>query len=112
VLPTATVGITLAAAGYPEMPRRGDAIIGLDEAAATGALIFHAGTRQAADGGFETDGGRVLTVVGRGADLETASIAAERGADAISWAGMQRRHDIARSGAPDPERAAPAGAAR
>jgi phosphoribosylamine---glycine ligase len=112
VLPTATVGITLAAAGYPEMPRRGDAILGLDEAAATGALIFHAGTRQAADGGFETDGGRVLTVVGRGADLETASIAAERGADAISWAGMQRRHDIARSGAPDPEPAAPAGAAR
>jgi phosphoribosylamine--glycine ligase len=112
VLPMATVGITLAAGGYPEGPRRGDAIAGLDEAAATGALIFHAGTRQAADGGFETDGGRVLTIVGRGADLEAARIAAERGADAISWAGMQRRRDIARSGAPEAEPAAPAGAAR
>ena len=115
VLPTATVGITLAAAGYPEAPRRGDAITGLDQAVATGALIFHAGTRLAADGGFETDGGRVLTVVGRGADLEAARMAAERGADAISWAGMQRRHDIARAGAPEAEpvaSAAPAGATR
>jgi len=112
VLPTASVGIVLAAAGYPEAPRRGDAITGLTDAAATGALIFHAGTRRTADGGFETDGGRVLTVVGQGADLETASIAAEGGADPISWAGMQRRRDIARSGAPEAEPATPAGAAR
>ena len=112
VLPTASVGIVLAAAGYPEAPRRGDAITGLTDAAATGALIFHAGTRRTADGGFETDGGRVLTVVGRGADVAAASIAAERGADPISWAGMQRRRDIARSGAPEAEPATPAGAAR
>ena len=52
-------------------PRSGDAIDGLDEAARdAGALVFHAGTsRDAPDGTFATNGGRVLTVVGRGADL-------------------------------------------
>jgi phosphoribosylamine--glycine ligase len=95
VLPTASVGIVLAAAGYPDAPRRGDAISGLDQAAAGGALVFHAGTRHAPGGGFETDGGRVLTVVGQGPDLAAARVAAERAADAISWAGMQRRGDIA-----------------
>jgi phosphoribosylamine--glycine ligase len=60
-----------------------------------GALVFHAGTRHASGGGFETDGGRVLTVVGQGPDLGAARAAAERAADAISWAGMQRRGDIA-----------------
>jgi len=112
VLPGTSVGIVLAAAGYPESPRRGDAITGLNDAAATGALVFHAGTRRTAEGGFETDGGRVLTVVGRGSDVAAARIAAERGADAISWAGMQRRNDIASTGAPEAEPAAPAGAAR
>jgi phosphoribosylamine-glycine ligase len=37
----------------------------------------------------------VLTVVGRGADLAGARATAERAADAISWDGVQRRHDIA-----------------
>jgi phosphoribosylamine--glycine ligase len=112
VLPTASLGIVLAAAGYPEAPHRGDAITGLDDAVATGALIFHAGTRQAAGGGFETDGGRVLTVVGQGIDLAAARIVAERGADAISWAGVQRRHDIGLAVTSIAERAAPAGVAR
>ena len=44
---------------------------------------------------YGTDGGRVLTVVGRGTDLGAARDAAERAADAIAWDGMQRRHDIA-----------------
>ncbi|HTG41943.1 MAG TPA: phosphoribosylamine--glycine ligase, partial [Methylomirabilota bacterium] len=114
VLPVATVGIVLAAAGYPEAPTRGNEIAGLSEASATGALIFHAGTKQAADGRFVTDGGRVLTVVGQGSNLEAARRAAERGADAISWAGMQRRHDIGTSsrGADLAEQATPAGAGR
>jgi phosphoribosylamine--glycine ligase len=88
------VGIVLAAAGYPDAPRRGEAIAGLDEASAAGALIFHAGTKRAADGGFETDGGRVLTVVGQGMGLAAARRAAERAADLVSWEGMQRRRDI------------------
>jgi phosphoribosylamine--glycine ligase len=109
-LPVAGVGIVLAAAGYPDAPRRGDAIAGLDEASAAGALIFHAGTKRAADGGFETDGGRVLTVVGQGMGLAVARRAAERAADLVSWEGMQRRRDIG-ADLPMPIAAA-AGAAR
>jgi phosphoribosylamine--glycine ligase len=93
--PEAAVGIVLAAAGYPDAPRAGDAITGLAEAEAGGALVFHAGTARDADRTWRVRGGRVLTVVGRGPDLAAARAAAERGADAIAFAGLQRRHDIA-----------------
>ena len=91
----AVVGIVLAAKGYPGEPRRGDPIEGLDEAAALGALVFHAGTVGRPQGGFGTNGGRVLTLVGRGADLAAAREAAEAAADAVRWDGQQRRRDIA-----------------
>jgi phosphoribosylamine--glycine ligase len=105
-LPGATVGVVLAARGYPGDPKRGQAIAGLDDARATGALVFHSGTVGRPGGGFGTNGGRVVTVVGRGATLDTARAAAERAADAISWDGMHRRRDI---GADLPS---PVGAAR
>ena len=95
-LPGAAVGIVLAAKGYPGDPRRGDPIDGLEAAAERGALVFHAGTFGRPQGGFGTNGGRVITVVGRGPDLAAARTAAERAADAIGWDGQQRRHDIAR----------------
>lgn len=97
VLPGASVGVVLAAAGYPEAPRHGAAIEGIEAARLAGALVFHAGTRRQGgrDHGFETSGGRVLTVVGRGRDLVTARALAETAADAISWPGMHRRMDIA-----------------
>ncbi len=111
VLPGASVGIVLAAAGYPETPRRGDPISGIAAARAIGALVFHAGTarRTGPDGEFETAGGRVLTAVGRGPDVATARGIAEAGSDAISWPGMQRRTDIA---AVLPAPLVPAGVAR
>jgi phosphoribosylamine--glycine ligase len=111
VLPGASVGVVLAAAGYPGKPRDGAAIEGIEAARLAGALVFHAGTRRRAgfDGGFETSGGRVLTVVGRGPDLATARALAETAADAISWPGMQRRMDIA---AVLPAGRVPAGVAR
>ena len=93
--PGAAVAIVLATRDYPAAPSAGDAITGLDAAAATGALVFHAGTRPAPDGGWETDGGRVLAVVGRGRDLAAARRAADRAADAVDFAGLQRRRDIA-----------------
>jgi phosphoribosylamine--glycine ligase len=89
-LPGATVGIVLAAEGYPGTPRHGDPISGIEE---VGALVFHAATARQGDG-WQTAGGRVLTVVGRGHDLEAAGEAAQRAAEQISWPGMQRRHDI------------------
>ena len=54
------------------------------------------GTRRDADGRYRTAGGRVLTVVGRGADLDAAREAADLAADRIHVAGIQRRHDIGR----------------
>jgi len=90
----ATVAVVLASAGYPDAPRRGDAIEGLDDAVATGALAFHAGTAIDADGTVRTAGGRVLAVVGRGPDLAAARDQAERAAEAVRWDGLQRRHDI------------------
>ena len=96
VLPRAAVGIVLAAKGYPGDPRRGDAIDGIDEAARMGALVFHSGTVGRPGGGYGTNGGRVLTVVGAGADLDEARAASERAADAVAWDGMHRRRDIAR----------------
>src|SRR5439155_11861417 len=77
----AMVAIALAADGYPRDPRRGDPIEGLDEARHRGALVFHAGTAPVAQGGWATNGGRVVTVVGRGPNLSTARAAAEHAAD-------------------------------
>jgi phosphoribosylamine---glycine ligase len=91
----AAVGIVLAAAGYPAAPRRGDPIDGLAAAEGNTALVFHAGTLRTSDGTWTTNGGRVVTVVGRGGDLATARAKAERAADTITWSGLQRRHDIA-----------------
>jgi phosphoribosylamine--glycine ligase len=93
-LPGATVAVVLAAAGYPDRPRSGDRIDGLEEAAATGALVFHAGTSTDLDGSVRTAGGRVLSVVGRGADLPTARAVAMVAAERIHAPGLQHRHDI------------------
>jgi phosphoribosylamine---glycine ligase len=101
-LPGATVGVVLAAEGYPGTPKRGLPIDGIEAAEAEGALVFHGGSIGLPQGGYGTNGGRVLTVVGRGADLPRARDAAERAADRISWEGMQRRHDIAATLPPAP----------
>jgi len=97
--PGAAVAIVLATRDYPAAPSSGDAITGLDAAVATGALVFHAATRPAPGCGWETDGGRILAVVGRGGDLAAARRAAGAAADAVDFPGMRRRHDIA-AGAP------------
>jgi phosphoribosylamine--glycine ligase len=94
-IPGATVAVVLAAAGYPGRPRSGDAIEGLAEASASGALIFHAGTAVDPDGTVRTAGGRVLAVVGRGGDLAAARAAAMTAADLVRAPGLQHRRDIA-----------------
>ena len=93
----AAVGVVLAAKGYPGDPRtRRARSTGIHEAEPRGALVFHAGTVLRPGGGFGTNGGRVLTVVGRGPDLGRARARAPSGRPrSISWDGVQRRHDIA-----------------
>jgi phosphoribosylamine--glycine ligase len=89
------VGVVIASRGYPATSESGQPITGLDQAAATGALVFHAGTR-ARDGRIETAGGRVLTVVGRATRFESAMAAAYAAVDLIHFDGMQYRKDIGR----------------
>jgi phosphoribosylamine---glycine ligase len=94
--PGATVCVVLAADGYPERPRAGDPIHGIDDAIQSGALIFHAGTANC-DGRLVTNGGRVLSVVGTGANLTAAAACAYTAADMIQFDGMQLRRDITMS---------------
>ncbi|MFI5226515.1 MAG: phosphoribosylamine--glycine ligase [Candidatus Limnocylindrales bacterium] len=114
VLPGAAVGIVLAGPDYPAAASHDDPIAGLADAEDLGAIVFHGGTKRTSDDGFATDGGRVLTVVGRGGDLAAARFQAEAAAERIRFAGVQRRHDIAaRPGAsPAPKVAAAAGVGR
>src|SRR5205085_9373710 len=82
-----TYGVVLAADGYPEMPRAGDPIGGLDDLDQR-VHVFHAATRRSSNGQLVTAGGRVLTVVGQ--DRE----AVYRAAEAITFEGKQLRRDI------------------
>jgi phosphoribosylamine--glycine ligase len=91
--PGAAVGVVLAAAGYPG-PTAPSQPITLDASAMpAGTLVFHAGTREAS-GRLLTAGGRVLTIVGRGADLAAARGAAYAAVRHARFAGMHARGDI------------------
>ncbi len=93
----AAVTVVVASGGYPEAPRTGDPIGGLEEAGAVeGAYVLHAGTR-AVDGGVVSTGGRVLSVVGVGADLAQARDRAYAATALIDLPGGQHRSDIAAS---------------
>jgi phosphoribosylamine--glycine ligase len=83
----------MAAAGYPDDVRKGDAIAGLDRAAALPGKVFHAGTREDS-GRALTNGGRVLCAVGLGSSVKAAQSEAYGLVNSISWAGVQFRHDI------------------
>lgn len=93
--PRSAVDIVLAAENYPETPRKGDVISGLEEAEALADVhVDHAGTAQDGDQ-IVTAGGRVLAVVALGETLAEARATAYQAADKISWAGQQKRKDIA-----------------
>jgi len=92
----AAVAVVMAADGYPDAPRKGDQITGVDAAAAIdGVEIVHAGTAHDAEGQLVTAGGRVLAVTATGPDLPTARDRAYAGAEAIEFDGAQFRADIA-----------------
>jgi phosphoribosylamine--glycine ligase len=90
------VGVVLASEGYPASGPVGVPIRGLDDAARVDdVLVFHAGTARRGNQ-IVTAGGRVLTVVGRGASYEDAIERAYAGVARISFDGMHCRRDIGR----------------
>jgi len=90
------VCVVIASRGYPESSESGQPISGVDLAESLrGVTVCHAGTAQR-DGTLVTAGGRVLTVVGRGADFPGAIARAYEGVSKIFFDGMQYRRDIGR----------------
>jgi len=88
------VGVVVASGGYPGAFESGHRIEGLAEAAALpGVRVYHAGTRQR-EGHVVTSGGRVLTVVGSGADFPAAIARAYAGVDVIRFKDAFARRDI------------------
>lgn len=85
--------VVLAAEGYPDKYRRGDAITGLTEAETTGAVVFHAGTRLN-QGQIVTDGGRVLGVTALGSTFHEAIAKAYEAVDRIQFDASYCRRDI------------------
>ena len=117
--PRASVTVVMAAENYPGTPTTGDIIRGLDTAEGlTDISVLHAGTKLAtgSSGGFApedavitkdiaetgdivTSGGRVLSVVSLGADLDEARQRAYAAVDEIKWDGEHHRTDIAEAAA-------------
>jgi phosphoribosylamine--glycine ligase len=89
-----SVTVVVAAKKYPEKPRSGDVITGIDHAEADGVRVFHAGTALA-DSDLVTSGGRVLAVSATGKDLDEARQRAYAGVAQIRIKGSQHRTDIA-----------------
>ena len=85
--------VVMAARGYPGTPQKGSVIRGLDEAAATGAEIFHAGTALR-DGELVANGGRVLNVTAMGKTVAEAQANAYAAVDRIDWPEGFCRRDI------------------
>lgn len=92
--PRPALGVVVAADGYPGKVRSGDAIDGLDSAAAADTKVFHAGTALDADGRVVTAGGRVLTVCALGADLGATREAAYARIAGVRFDGAFCRRDI------------------
>jgi len=87
------LGVVVAAHGYPEEPRKGDAISGLPKPTPE-CRVFHAGTRLEGKKVL-TSGGRVLCVTALGDSVKMARSRAYEALDAIRFDGMQYRKDIA-----------------
>ena len=92
--PRPTVGVVLAAGGYPADYAKGDVIEGLDAAAELDGKVFHAGTALNAAGEVVTAGGRVLCATAIGRTVEEAQQQAYRLAEKVRWNGRFYRNDI------------------
>ncbi|MFI8995438.1 phosphoribosylamine--glycine ligase [Streptomyces sp. NPDC053542] len=108
----AAVTVVIASHNYPDAPRTGDPITGLDAVAeqdAPESYVLHAGTRYDADGRVLSAGGRVLSVTATGSDLATARDRAYTAVGRISLEGSHHRTDIAAKAAADARAAEQAG---
>jgi len=85
--------VVMAAEGYPDTPKKGGAIAGIEAAEATGAKVFHAGTALK-DGALVASGGRVLNVTARGPSVTEAQAKAYAAVDAIEFPQGFCRRDI------------------
>ena len=94
--PRVALGVVLAAAGYPDSPRKGDAIEGVPEAGED-YRVFHAGTAGEGDR-VTVNGGRVLCVTALGHNVRTAQKRAYEIVSRIRYDGMQYRRDIGHRG--------------
>jgi phosphoribosylamine--glycine ligase len=83
----------MAAANYPDTPRKGDVITGLPKKADEDTYVFHAGTAMR-DGAVVTNGGRVLCVTALGDSVKMAQRRAYQLTDEIHFDGCQMRRDI------------------
>ncbi|WP_290539247.1 MULTISPECIES: phosphoribosylamine--glycine ligase [Alcanivorax] len=91
--PRPTLGVVIAAGGYPDSYEKGDVIEGLDQADSDTVKVFHAGTAEK-DGQVVTSGGRVLCVTGVGNTVSEAQTNAYVGVKRITWRGAYHRTDI------------------
>ena len=92
--------VVVASPGYPQAPRTGAPIDGIEEVGAEeGIEVFCAGVAREGDGGLVTAGGRVLDVVGFGPTIAAARTRAYDGVRGISFSGMHYRNDIAAAAA-------------
>ena len=92
--PRASLGVVLAAGGYPGRYDKGDVIEGLDSDFGEGIKVFHAGTARDAQGRVVTAGGRVLCVCALGGDVAEAQRRAYAAVDRIHWRDLYCRRDI------------------
>jgi len=90
-----SLGVVMAAGGYPGKVRNGDVISGLDSDFGPDAKVFHAGTQFDAQGNVVTAGGRVLTVCALGKDIAAARETAYAAVSKIHYEGAFCRRDIA-----------------
>ncbi|EEW08009.1 phosphoribosylamine--glycine ligase [Vibrio mimicus] len=91
--PRASIGVVLAAGGYPGDYAKGDVISGLPTQETAGQKVFHAGTETQGDQ-VVTNGGRVLCATALGNTVLEAQQRAYQLADQINWNGMFCRRDI------------------
>ena len=91
--PRPAIGVVMAAGGYPNSYSKGHVISGLEEAAAAGSHVFHAGTAIENDE-VVTSGGRVLCVCAMADSVKAAATAAYSGCEKIHWDGAFYRRDI------------------